>query len=139
MAEMHTHRGDGAVFLWNLIAFLLRSARVEIFPCLHNFQDANAIFVFTLSANAFHIDTPHMQLTRHFLLGNTCVLFTSGNRYTFCYATQATTRHFYRNICVLPNLENRYILLYHSSNSCSISKESSGRYSTILSWAVRVA
>ena len=32
MTEMHTHKGDGVVLLWNLSAFLLRFSRVEIFP-----------------------------------------------------------------------------------------------------------
>ena len=58
MAEMHTHRGDGAVFLWNLSAFFLRSALVEIFPDLYNFPDTHTIIVVTPLTYALHVDMP---------------------------------------------------------------------------------
>ena len=71
MAEMHIHRGNSAIFLWNLSAFLLHSAWIEIFPGLYNFPDAYAILVITPSACTLHVDTPHssmspMQFPWHF-------------------------------------------------------------------------
>ena len=42
MAELQKHWEDGAVLLWKVYTFLLRSARVEIFPGLYNFADAYA-------------------------------------------------------------------------------------------------
>ena len=39
----HTHRGDDAVFLQNLFAFLVRSARFEIFLGLCNFPEPHNV------------------------------------------------------------------------------------------------
>ena len=58
MAAMYTYRGDGAVFLWNHYAFLLRSAWVEMFLGLHNFPDAHAIKVIMPTTYALDVDTP---------------------------------------------------------------------------------
>ena len=40
--EMHTHRDGCVVLLWNLSAFRLSFARVEIFPGLYHFLDSHA-------------------------------------------------------------------------------------------------
>ena len=70
MAEMQRHRGDGVVFLWNLSAFLLYSAWVEIFSGLYNFPDAHAVLVVQPMHSMWTCLQPSMPLTQlrwHFL------------------------------------------------------------------------
>ena len=55
IAEMHSHRDDNAVFLRNLSAFLLRSARVKIFLGLHIFLETPALLVATPTNYALHV------------------------------------------------------------------------------------
>ena len=76
MTEMQKQRGEGVLFLWNLFAFLLRSAWVEIFPCLYNFLVTHSIFVVTSPAYMLHMDMipfsmPPTQFTQHFCWSST--------------------------------------------------------------------
>ena len=106
MEEMHTHthKGNSVDFMWNLFAFLLRSARIEIFPSLYNFLDAYTILVVTPPAYILAVGT-HAVYHLHIAYGhttfwhatdetqtalcweNTCIFFTLGNRIICCYAT----------------------------------------------------
>ena len=60
MAEMDTHGGTGTVFLWNLSAFLFRSAGSKFFSGLNNFSDNNAMLGVTIPSHALRVDTFHL-------------------------------------------------------------------------------
>ena len=85
-AQIHTHRSDNAVFLWNLSAFLLHSTLVEIFPGLYNFFGRpHKIHSHTSHKDMPASSMPPTQFTQHFFW-SICVPFTLGYRCT-CYAT----------------------------------------------------
>ena len=92
MTEMHTHRSDSVVFLWNRFAFQpgLKSFLVYIiFRILTQsswlyFSPASCVWKRLLSSML------PTKLTQHFCWGNTWILFTLGNRGVSCYATHAT-------------------------------------------------
>ena len=114
-------------FLWNFSAFLLCSVLVEIFPSLYNFPNAHSILMVTPHTYTLHMDMPlssmpPTQLMRHFCWGNTCILFTLGNRYISCYATYATYIAFpLKNLHCIYFRKQMHILLCHLHNWCSIS------------------
>ena len=56
MTEIHLYRGE---------TFLLHSVRVEIFPGLYNFPDAQAILVLIPPASALNVDTPPFWHATH--------------------------------------------------------------------------
>ena len=62
---MHTQRSDGAVFLWNLLVFLIRSAWDEIFLGLCKYLDAHAILVVIPSTYTLHVDMPPVSLATY--------------------------------------------------------------------------
>ena len=71
---------------------------------------------------------PPMQLMQHFCWGNTCILFTLGNRCTCCYATHTTYAAFLLGYHPVYFRKQEYILLCQLYNLGSMSKESSCRY-----------
>ena len=81
-AEMNTYKGDGVVLLWNFSEFLLHSARVEIFPDLHNFPDAQAnplgqtscLHVARGHPHNLHDTSAGKQCVSHFLSCHPCNL-----------------------------------------------------------------
>ena len=122
MVEIRTHSSDGAVFLCNLSAFLLR------FPWLKssNFLNAHAILLIIPPTNVLHVEC-HLfsiapkQLTCHF-------------HWVFCliYETGAYPEAFsLRDLCPVYFGKEVYILLCYPCNSWSMLKESSYRYPTL--------
>ena len=57
-AHTHKQRGNGAVLLWNLSAFLLHSARIKIFSGLYNFPDTQTNPRGHNSLYTLHMDAP---------------------------------------------------------------------------------
>ena len=132
--SLHIRRGNGRVLLWSLLAFLLCSAWVEIFPGLYNFPDAHIILIISPAAYTMHVDMspssmPSTQFKQHFfqfqlistraptccLLWETGVLpvvFSASSVWPFWHATHAIYDVFPLGHCVLFTLGNRCISCY---------------------------
>ena len=147
MVELHTHRSDSTVFLWNFSAFLLRSSvsKSSLFyiifqtPSQSSWSDLLSLcctwthLVLACHPRNLREISPHLHWV-------TYVLFTLGNRCTSSFfllpasdpssmpPTQFT-RYFLWDIYVLFTLGNRCISCY-VTNLCNLSKGSSSQYST---------
>ena len=122
---------DGAVFLWNLSAFSLRSPLSKFFPGLHNFQDTNPIAMAKPSAYVPRVGTPPLWHATHAtqmvrMLRNTCVLL--GSKWTSWYVTHGTHVVLLLECRPLYHRKQAYILSSNPWNFHGMSKESSCRY-----------
>ena len=130
-----------------LLCFQLRSAWVEISPCLHNFRDAHAIFMVTSPTYMLNVDTPPSRMsprrfTRPFHQFTPSPLLTEGTRCTSCFSsycvrifqqiTHANYEEFLlRHLRFVYFRQQVHFLLCHLCNFRVMSKGSSSHYLTV--------
>ena len=131
--------GDGAVFKWNISAFLLRSTCAEIFTDLYNFPESTQSSWSHLSLSRctwtrllFSMLPTQLLATfplrkykhsvyfrkhaypvchpRKFRGGNTCIVFTLGYTCISCYATHTFYVACQRNL--LPDIQHGFLFFW---------------------------